>query len=131
MVTSAQLCLSLFSSLACIFSLPVTLAFCQHRRHCPCPASLMAACKERLCAQDDVLNKKCQLSCQEFRVDLQGNVWSYLPLIKGTGPNSNAVFAKTLCKNALQKCCFGNSSENPFFWAVVARFIECLYNSNI
>ena len=48
-------------------------------------------------------------------------------LFKGTGPNSNAVFAKTL----LQKRCFGNARENGFSWAVVARFIECLYNSNI
>ena len=46
---------------------------------------------------------------------------------KGTGPNSNAVFAKTL----LQKRCFGNTSENAFSWAVVVLFIECLYNSNI
>ena len=37
-------------------------------------------------------------------------------------------FAKTL---HLQKRCFGNASENAFSWAVVARFIECLYNSNI
>ena len=47
--------------------------------------------------------------------------------VKGMGPNSNAVFPKTL----LQKRCFGNASENAFSWAVVVRFIEFLYNSNI